>query len=171
LEGPRRKKTLGRLSGGNVTELEPGRARFHRRDLSLEILNASREDARLYEFSASRGHEERVWEVQLDVLEPVSRPRIRVLRREVSNGSCSLALGCASERGDHVSYTWHAWHAWHTWHGGDGGDGGLCSGSGELLNLSFALPGAGLRCACTASNAVGNRSAAFDAARCGLPEP
>ncbi|NWT90092.1 SLAF1 protein, partial [Lanius ludovicianus] len=138
-EQPQKKKFLLKFSGGNFTEFEPGRMRFHRQDFSLEILNTSRGDGQLYEYSVSKGPEEEVWQVQLEVFEPVAHPSIRVLHRELSNGSCSLALRCSSERGDEVSYSWS-------------GPGGICSGNGSFLNLSLSLRSAGLACVCTARN-------------------
>lgn len=41
--------------------------RFHREDFSLEILNTSRGDRQLYEYSVSKGQEEEVWQIQLEV--------------------------------------------------------------------------------------------------------
>ncbi|NXR58674.1 SLAF1 protein, partial [Rhadina sibilatrix] len=178
-----RKKFLLKLWGGNYTELEPGRVRFHRSDFSLEILNTSREDGQIYEYSVSKGQEEDVWQVQLEVLEPVSHPSIRILGWELSNGSCSLALLCTAERGDEVSYSWES-------RGDNGKDSsgsgigsgsgsgigsgpgigsgsGLCSGQGALLNLSFPLPGAALGCVCTARNPVSSGSAALQPGHCG----
>ncbi|NWH97142.1 SLAF1 protein, partial [Tichodroma muraria] len=159
LREPLRKKFLLKISGGNYTEFEPGRLRFHRRDFSLEILNTSRDDGRLYEYSVSKGPEEEVWQIQLEVFEAVGDPSIRILRREWAGGRCSLALGCSSERGDEVSYSWH---------NGDNGTGGLCSGHGRFLNLSYAARDARFGCVCTASNPVSSRAAAFDPAHCGL---
>ncbi|NXH48301.1 SLAF1 protein, partial [Dicaeum eximium] len=157
-EEPQRKKFLVKISGGNYTEFEPGRMRFHRRDFSLEILNTSRDDGRLYEYSVSKGADEEVCQIQLEVLEPVAHPSIRILRRDRSNGSCSLSLRCSSERGDLVSYSWAA---------RDNGTGGICSGRGALLNLSFSVRGAAFGCLCTASNAVSSRHAAFHSSQCG----
>ncbi|NWU33814.1 SLAF1 protein, partial [Hylia prasina] len=152
-----RKKFLLRLSGGNYTELEPGRLRFHSRDFSLEILNTSRDDQRLYEFSVSKGEEEEVWQVQLDVFERVSRAGVRVLARDVSNGSCRLALRCTAERGDRVSFSWA---------GRDNGSAGICSGAGAFLNVSYP-PRAEFGCVCTARNAVSSGRAAFLPPQCG----
>ncbi|NXY61922.1 SLAF1 protein, partial [Callaeas wilsoni] len=157
-EEPQRKKFLLKFSGGNYTEFEPGRMRFHRRDLSLEILNTSRDDGRLYEYSVSKGPEEEVWQIQLEVFEPVADPSIRILRWELSNGSCSLALRCSSERGDEVSYSWDS---------RDNGTRGTCSGNGSFLNLSYSLRNAGFGCVCTARNPVSSRDVAFDSSRCG----
>ncbi|NXH29360.1 SLAF1 protein, partial [Myiagra hebetior] len=157
-EKPQRKKFLLKFSGGNHTEFEPERMRFHQEDFSLEILNTSREDEQLYEFSVSKGSEEEVWQIQLEVFEPVAAPSIRILHRELSNGSCSLALGCSSERGDEVSYSWDS---------RDNGTWGMCSGNGSFLNLSYSLRDAGFRCVCTARNPVSSRDVAFDSSQCG----
>ncbi|NXP67532.1 SLAF1 protein, partial [Chloropsis cyanopogon] len=154
-DSPLKKNLLLKISGGNYTEFEPGRMRFHRSDFSLEILNTSRADQRLYEYSVSKGPEEEVWQIQLEVFEPVADPRVRIVHRERSNGSCWLALRCRAARGDAVSYSW-------------GGPGGLCRGNGSALNLSFALGGAAPGCVCTASNPVSSRDAAFDPSQCGL---
>ncbi|NXO15115.1 SLAF1 protein, partial [Oriolus oriolus] len=156
-EEPRRKKFLLKFSGGNYTEFEPGRMRFHQRDFSLEILNTSRGDGQLYEYSVSRGPEEEVWQIQLEVFEPVAHPSIRILHRELSNGSCSLALRCASERGDEVSYSWA---------GRENGT-RICSGRGGFLNLSYSLRSAAFGCVCTARNPVSSRDVAFDSSHCG----
>ncbi|NXC03173.1 SLAF1 protein, partial [Orthonyx spaldingii] len=157
-EEPQKRKFLLKISAGNYTEFEPQRMRFHRRDFSLEILNTSREDGRLYEYSVSKGPEEEVWQIQLEVFEPVATPSIWILSQELSNGSCSLALLCTSEQGDQVSYSWES---------RDNGSSGICSGSGASLNLSYALRGAGFRCVCTATNPVSSRSTAFDSSQCG----
>ncbi|NXO73189.1 SLAF1 protein, partial [Phainopepla nitens] len=157
-EEPQKKRFLLRISGGSPREFERARMRFHPQDFSLEILNTSREDGRLYEYSVSNGTEEEVWQVQLRVFEPVADPRIQILHREWSNGSCSLALRCSSERGDEVSYSWAGW---------DNSTVGICSGQGEFLNLSFSPRSAAFGCVCTAQNPVSHRHTAFDLARCG----
>ncbi|NWW77251.1 SLAF1 protein, partial [Climacteris rufus] len=158
MEEPQKKKTLFRLSGGNVTEYEPGRMRFHKGDFSLEILNTSRGDGRLYEYCISNGPEEEVWQVQLEVFEPVADPRIRILRRELSNGSCALALHCTSDSGDEVFYSWES---------RENGTWGICSGNSSFLNISYSLRNAGFRCICTARNPVSSRDVAFDSSQCG----
>ncbi|NXB07351.1 SLAF1 protein, partial [Cnemophilus loriae] len=157
-EEPQKKRFLLKISGRNYEEFEPQRMRFHGHDFSLEILNTSRDDGRLYEYSVSKGPEEEVWQIQLEVFEPVADPRIRILRRELSNGSCSVALRCASERGDEVSYSWDS---------RDNGTGGMCSGSGGFLNLSYSLRSAAFGCVCTARNPVSSRDVAFDSSQCG----
>ncbi|XP_066196215.1 signaling lymphocytic activation molecule [Sylvia atricapilla] len=156
LEGQQKKRFLLRFSRENLTEFQPGRLRFHRDDFSLEILNTSREDGRIYEFSLSRGQEEEVWQLQLRVLERVSHPDIRILHREFSNGSCSLALLCSSERGDEVSYSWDS----------PNGTAGVCFGLGPLLNVSLSpamVTGTSPGCVCTARNAVSSRRRALQA--------
>ncbi|XP_072774610.1 signaling lymphocytic activation molecule [Taeniopygia guttata] len=163
IEEPLKKKFLLKISGGNYTEFEPERMRFHKEDFSLEILNTSRDDRRLYEYSVSKGPEEEVWQIQLEVFEPVSDPTIRILRRESSNGSCSLELRCSSERGDEVSYSWAS-------RDNGTGTGGICAGSGGVLNLSYALRSAAFGCVCTASNPVSRRHAAFHSQQCGAEQ-
>lgn len=90
--------------------------------------------------------------------EPVADPSIRILHRELSNGSCSLALRCSSERGDEVSYSWDS---------RENGIWGICSGNGSFLNLSYSLRSAGFGCVCTARNPVSSRDVAFDSSQCG----
>ncbi|NXE71570.1 SLAF1 protein, partial [Calcarius ornatus] len=160
-EEPLKKKLLLRVSGGNHTEFEPGRMRFHRHNFSLEILNTSRDDGRLYEYSVYRGSDEEVWQIQLEVLERVADPSIRILRRESSNGSCSLELSCSSGWGDEVSYSWDSQDS------RDGGTGGLCRANGSVLRLRFPLRSSAFACVCTAQNRVSRGRAAFDAAQCG----
>ncbi|NXF26531.1 SLAF1 protein, partial [Rhodinocichla rosea] len=163
-EEPLKKKFLLKISGRNHTEFEPGRVRFHRQNFSLEILNTSRDDGRLYEYSVYKGEEEEVWQIQLEVFEPVADPSIRILRQESSNGSCSLELSCSSERGDEVSYSWDSRDSRDS---RDNGTGGLCRANGSVLALRFPLQSAAFDCVCTAQNRVSRRHAAFDAAQCG----
>ncbi|KAM4755630.1 signaling lymphocytic activation molecule-like isoform 2-T3 [Cyanocitta cristata] len=161
-EEPQKKKFLLKFSGGNYTEFEPGRMRFHTLDFSLEILNTSRGDGQLYEYSVSKGPEEEVWQVQLEVFEPVANPSIQILHQELSNGSCSLTLLCTSERGDEVSYSWDS---------RDNGTWEICSGNGSFLNLSYSLWSEGFGCVCTARNPVSSRDVAFDSSQCGSKQP
>ncbi|XP_039568984.1 signaling lymphocytic activation molecule-like [Passer montanus] len=161
IKEPLTKKFLVKISGGNHSEFQPERMRFREQNFSLEILNTSRDDQRLYEYSVNKGSEEEVWQIQLEVFEPVADPSIRILHRESSNGSCSLALNCSSERGDNVSYSWDS---------RDNGTGGICSGNGSVLRLSFSLRGAAFGCVCTARNPVSSRRATFDAAQCGAEQ-
>ncbi|XP_064588416.1 signaling lymphocytic activation molecule-like [Zonotrichia leucophrys gambelii] len=156
-EGPLRKKLLLKISGENHTEFEQGRMRLGE-NFSLEILNTSRDDGRLYEYSTYQGSYEEVWQIQLEVLEPVAVPSIRVLRRESSNGSCWLELSCSSERGDEVSYSWDS---------GDSGDSGLCRANGSVLRLRFPLRSSAFDCVCTARNPVSSQNATFDTDQCG----
>ncbi|XP_041267088.1 signaling lymphocytic activation molecule [Onychostruthus taczanowskii] len=158
IKEPLTKKFLVKISGRNHSEFQPERMRFREQNFSLEILNTSRDDQRLYEYSVNKGSEEEVWQIQLEVFEPVANLSIRILHRESSNGSCSLALNCSSERGDNVSYSWDS---------RDNGTGGICSGNGSVLRLSFPVRSAAFGCVCTARNPVSSRRAAFDAARCG----
>ncbi|NXQ15583.1 SLAF1 protein, partial [Peucedramus taeniatus] len=159
MEDQLKKKFLLKISGRkNYTEFEPERMRFHKQDFSLEILNTSRDDQHLYEYSVSKGSEEEVWQIQLEVFEPVANPSIRILRRESSNGSCFLELRCSSERGDGVSYSWDS---------RDNGAGGICSGNGSVLNLSYSLRSAAFGCVCTARNPVSSRDVAFHSSQCG----
>ncbi|XP_066424083.1 signaling lymphocytic activation molecule [Molothrus aeneus] len=158
---PLKKKLLLRVSGGKPMEFEPGRLRFHKQNFSLEILNTSRDDGRLYEYSVYKGSEEEVWQIQLEVLERVADPSIQILARELSNGSCRLELSCSSERGDEVSYSWDSRDS------RDNGTGGLCQANSSVLALSFPLRSAAFGCVCTAQNRVSRGRAAFDAAQCG----
>ncbi|XP_005058985.1 PREDICTED: signaling lymphocytic activation molecule [Ficedula albicollis] len=90
--------------------------------------------------------------------EPVASPNILILHRELSNGSCSLSLLCTSERGDEVSYSWDSQN---------NGTRGICSGNGRVLNVSYSLRNASVRCVCTARNRVSSRDVAFDSSQCG----
>uniref|UniRef100_U3JG88 Ig-like domain-containing protein n=1 Tax=Ficedula albicollis TaxID=59894 RepID=U3JG88_FICAL len=158
MEGSQKKTILLKISGGNATEYERERMRFHRGNFSLEILNTSRDDERLYEYSVSKRQEEELWQIQLKVFEPVANPNILILHRELSNGSCSLSLLCTSERGDEVSYSWDSQN---------NGTRGICSGNGRVLNVSYSLRNASVRCVCTARNRVSSRDVAFDSSQCG----
>ncbi|XP_062367346.1 signaling lymphocytic activation molecule isoform X1 [Cinclus cinclus] len=161
VEGSPTKKFLLKISSVNLTEFEPERMRFHREDFSLEILNTSRDDGRLYEYSVNKGSEEELWLIQLQVFEPVANPIIRILHRESSNSSCSLTLLCTSERGDEVSYSWDS---------RDNGTGGICSGNSSILNISYSLRSPGFRCVCTARNLVSSLDVAFDSSQCGFEQ-
>lgn len=66
-EDPQRKLVLLKYLDGNYTNYMQGRTRFHKTDFSLEILNTSREDRQLHEYIASKGSEEKVWQIQLEV--------------------------------------------------------------------------------------------------------
>ncbi|NXN22388.1 SLAF1 protein, partial [Nycticryphes semicollaris] len=158
-EDPQRKLVLLKYWDGNYTNyMGRGRARFHVVNFSLEILNTSREDGQLYEYIISKGPEEKVWQIQLEVYEPVSNPSIQVLNWALANGSCAITLNCTAERGDNVSYSW------------DSGDtsraSGLCSHKGSLLHLSYPLQNASIACACTASNPISRRVVTFNSSKC-----
>ncbi|NXY80368.1 SLAF1 protein, partial [Glareola pratincola] len=156
-EDPQRKQVLLKYMDGNYTNYMQGRARFHMVDFSLEILNTSREDRHLHEYIVSKGSEEEVWQIQLEVYEPVSHPSIQVLSRALANGSCAFTLNCTAERGDNVSYSWSSQ---------DASTLGLCSRNGSLLHLSYPLQNASITCACTASNPVSSRVVAFKSSKC-----
>ncbi|NXK43089.1 SLAF1 protein, partial [Piprites chloris] len=154
---PQKKQVLVKYLGGNPINHFQGQIHFHSSDFSLEILNTSRQDGQLYEYSVSRGPEEEVQLIQLKVYEPVSRPSIQILSREVANGSCSVALNCTAERGDDVSYSWGSQ---------DSGASGPCSANSSFLQLSYAPGNASTACVCTASNPVSSRAAAFQPSGC-----
>ncbi|NWW54548.1 SLAF1 protein, partial [Pedionomus torquatus] len=156
-EDPLRKLVLLRYLDGNYTNYMQGRARFHKVNFSLEILNTSREDRHLHEFIVTKGSEEKVWQIQLEVYEPVSDPSIQVLNWALANGSCTVTLNCTAERGDSISYSWDS---------GDTGASGLCSRNGSLLHLSYPLQNSSIACACTASNPVSRRVVAFNSSKC-----
>nr|XP_013795323.1 PREDICTED: signaling lymphocytic activation molecule [Apteryx mantelli mantelli] len=99
-EDPHRKLVLLKYLDGNYTNYMQEKTRFHRANFSLEILNTSRQDRQLYEYIISKGRDETVWQIQLEVYEPVSAPRIQVLSRTLANGSCTVTLECVAERGD-----------------------------------------------------------------------
>ncbi|XP_051627096.1 signaling lymphocytic activation molecule-like [Manacus candei] len=153
-----KKQVLVRYSGGNCTNHFQGQIRFHRADFSLEILNTSRRDGQLYEYVVSKGPEEEVQQIRLQVYEPVSHPSVRILSREVANGSCTVALNCTAERGDEVSYSWGSQ---------DSGVPGLCSGNSSFLHLSYPPWDPHTPCVCTASNPVSSRAVAFQPPECG----
>lgn len=66
-EDPQRKLILLKYTDGNYTNYMRDRTRFHELDFSLEILNTSRQDGQLYEYIVSKGPEEKVWRIQLEV--------------------------------------------------------------------------------------------------------
>ncbi|XP_035748605.1 signaling lymphocytic activation molecule-like [Egretta garzetta] len=156
-EDPQRKLVLLKYSGGNYTNFMQGRNRFHKLDFSLEILNTSRQDRQLYEYVVSKASEEEVWQIQLEVYEPVSHPSIQILSRVLANGSCAVTLNCTTERGDNVSYNWASQ---------DLSTSGLCSHNGSLLHLSYSLQDASIACACTASNPISSRVVTFNSSEC-----
>ncbi|NXA75318.1 SLAF1 protein, partial [Thryothorus ludovicianus] len=183
LEKSGRKKFLVKIHGGNFTQHDKERLRFHPRNFSLEILETSRADTGIYEFSViTSKEEEETFQIQLRVLEAVADPSILILGREWSGGRCSLALRCSAARGDEVSFTWGGADP----SLGPGGDPGPdpgsgpgsgsgpgpgpdppCSGTGPSLNLSFSGREPSPGCVCTARNAVSSGSAALEPAGCG----
>ncbi|NXK24736.1 SLAF1 protein, partial [Arenaria interpres] len=156
-EDPQRKRVLLKYSDGNYTNYMEERTRFHMVNFSLEILNTSREDSQLHEYIVSKGPEEKVWQIQLEVYEPVSDPSIQVLNLALTNGSCAITLNCTAERGDNVSYSWD---------GGDTSTSGLCSHNGSLLHLSYPLQNTSIACFCMASNPVSRRVITFNSSKC-----
>ncbi|XP_062453590.1 signaling lymphocytic activation molecule [Rhea pennata] len=153
-EDPQSKLVLLKYSGGNYTNYMQEQTRFHQANFSLEILNTSRQDRQLYEYIITEGAMERVWQIELEVYEPVSEPRIQVLNRTLANDSCTVILNCTAERGDQVSYSW-------------AGASHLCARNGSLLHLSYSLRNGSLACACAAANPVSRRAAAFNTSECG----
>nr|XP_005515144.2 signaling lymphocytic activation molecule isoform X2 [Columba livia] len=156
-EDPQRKLVLLKYLGGNYTNYMKGRTRFHELDFSLEILNTSRQDRQLYEYIVSKESEEKVWQIQLEVYEPVSDPSIQILSWELANGSCTITVNCTAERGDSVSYSWEGW---------DAGTSGLCTHNGSLLHLSYPLQNSSIACACTASNPISRGVVPFKSFEC-----
>ncbi|NWS78030.1 SLAF1 protein, partial [Crotophaga sulcirostris] len=156
-EDPLRKLVLLNYSRGKYTNYMGGRARFHKLNFSLEILNTSRQDQQLYEYIASKGQEENVWQIKLEVYEPVSNPSIQILNWTLANGSCTVTLNCMAERGDNVSYSWGSQ---------DTNTSGLCSHNSSLLHLSYPLQNTSIPCACTASNPISSRVVIFNSSEC-----
>ncbi|NXQ94026.1 SLAF1 protein, partial [Sagittarius serpentarius] len=144
-EDPQRKLVLLKYLDGDYTDYMQGRTRFHKLDFSLEILNTNRQDRQLNEYIVSEGPEEKVWQIQLEVYEPVSDPSIQILSWALANGSCTITLNCTVKQGDKVSYSWGS---------RDNSTLGLCSHNGSLLHLSYPLQKASIACDCTASNPV-----------------
>ncbi|XP_050186279.1 signaling lymphocytic activation molecule [Myiozetetes cayanensis] len=155
--GPHKKQVLVKYSGGKPTNHFQGQILFHESDFSLEILNTSRQDGQIYEYSVSTGREEEAQQIQLKVYEPVSHPSIRIVSREVANGSCSIALNCTAERGDDVSYSWGSQDS-RTW--------GPCSGNSSFLHLSYPPWNTSSSCVCTATNPVSSRAVTFHPSEC-----
>ncbi|NXK71577.1 SLAF1 protein, partial [Amazona guildingii] len=156
-EDPQSKLILLQYSDGNYTNYVQDRTRFHELDFSLEILNTSRQDGQLYEYRVSKGPAEKVWQIQLEVYEPVSDPSIQILSRVLANGTCSVTLNCTAERGDSISYRWGS---------GAAAASGLCSRNSSLLHLSFPLRNSSISCSCTASNPVSAHVVAFHSSQC-----
>ncbi|KFZ62803.1 Signaling lymphocytic activation molecule, partial [Antrostomus carolinensis] len=156
-EDPQRKLVLLKYSDGNYTNYMEGRTRFHKSDFSLEILNTSRQDGQLYEYIVSKGPEEKVWQIQLEVYEPVSDPSIHILNWALANNSCTITLNCTAERGDNISYSWGSQ---------DTNTMGFCSHNGSLLHLSYPLQNTSISCSCTVSNAVSSWVVPFNSSKC-----
>ncbi|NXX59394.1 SLAF1 protein, partial [Scopus umbretta] len=156
-EDPQRKLVLLKYSNGNYTNYKEGENRFHMLDFSLEILNTSRQDRQLYEYIVSKGPEEKVWQIQLEVYEPVSSPSIQILSWALANSSCTVTLNCTAERGDNVSYSWGSQ---------DTSTSGFCSHNGSLLHLSYPLQNTSIACTCTASNPVSSQVVTFNSSEC-----
>uniref|UniRef100_A0A8C4K3G2 Signaling lymphocytic activation molecule-like n=1 Tax=Dromaius novaehollandiae TaxID=8790 RepID=A0A8C4K3G2_DRONO len=155
-EDPHSKQVLLKYSDGNYINYMQEQTRFHQANFSLEILNTSRQDRQLYEYIVSKEREEKVWQIQLEVYEPVSAPRIQVLGGTEANDSLTVTLNCTAERGDRVSYSW-------------AGASRLCARNGSVLHLSYSPRNASLACSCTctAANPVSRRAVAFNASECG----
>ncbi|XP_010084049.1 PREDICTED: signaling lymphocytic activation molecule, partial [Pterocles gutturalis] len=156
-EDPLRKLVLLKYSDSNYTNYMEGRTRFHASDFSLEILNTSRQDRQLYEYIVSKGSEEKVWQIQLEVYEPVSDLSIQILSWAQTNGSCTVTLNCTAARGDNVSYSWGS---------RDASTSGLCTRNSSLLHLSYPLQNASIACACTASNPISSWVVDFNSSQC-----
>ncbi|XP_053907031.1 signaling lymphocytic activation molecule isoform X2 [Cuculus canorus] len=156
-EDPGSKDVLLKYSEGNSTNYMQGQMRFHKLNFSLEILNTSRQDRQIYEYIVSKGSEEKVWQIKLEVYEPVSNPRIQILNRTLAGGSCAVTLNCTVERGDNVSYSWSSQNT---------DTSGLCSRNSSLLHLSYTLQNSSITCTCTASNPVSRRVVIFNSSEC-----
>ncbi|NXK44191.1 SLAF1 protein, partial [Chauna torquata] len=156
-EDPQSKDILLKYSDSNYTNYKPEENRFHLANFSLEILNTKRQDQQLYEYIISKEEKEKVWQIQLEVYEPVSDPSIQVLSRMLANNSCTVTLNCTVARGDNVSYSWAGLEA---------SASSPCAHNGSLLHLSYDPNNASLACACTASNPVSSRAVAFNSSAC-----
>ncbi|NXG18449.1 SLAF1 protein, partial [Grallaria varia] len=154
---PQKKQVLVKYSRGESINYLEGQMHFQGSDFSLEILNTSRQDGQLYEYSVSKGHEEEVQQIQLKVYEPVSKPSIQILSKELANGSCTLTLNCTAERGDDVSYSWDSQDS-RTW--------GLCWGNSSFLHLSYPPGNSSISCVCTATNPVSSWAVTFNPSGC-----
>ncbi|KAM6226129.1 signaling lymphocytic activation molecule-like [Porphyrio hochstetteri] len=156
-EDPGSKLVLLKYVDGNYTSYMERQTRFHTSDFSLEILNTSRQDRQLYEYIVSKGPEEKVWQIQLEVYEPVSDPNIQILNQVLVNSSCTITLNCTAKRGDNVTYSWGS---------EDTSTSGFCSHNGSLLHLSYPLQNTSMACACMASNPISSQVVAFDFSDC-----
>ncbi|NXC40451.1 SLAF1 protein, partial [Penelope pileata] len=151
------KDILLRYNNGNFTNFMLGQNRFHPANFSLEILRTERQHQRLYEYTITMEKAEKSWQIQLEVYEPVSDPSIHVLNWTLANDSCTVILNCTVARGDNVSYSWASPEAITP---------SPCAHNGSLLQLSYSPPDSTLTCACTTSNPVSRRTAAFSSSIC-----
>nr|XP_047905247.1 signaling lymphocytic activation molecule-like isoform X1 [Anser cygnoides] len=160
-EDPHSKDVLLKYLDGNYTNYNPSQNRFHSSNFSLEILSTKRQDQRLYEYITSKDTEEKVWQIQLEVYEPVSDPDIQVLSWALANDSCTVTLNCTAARGDNVSYSWAGLEA---------STSSPCAHNGSLLHLSYHLNATSLACACTASNPVSSSAVTFNSSACSFEQ-
>ncbi|NXI38970.1 SLAF1 protein, partial [Galbula dea] len=156
-EDPQRKLVLLSYLNGNYTNYMKNRTHFHQVNFSLEILNTSRQDRQLYEYIVNKGSEEKVWQIQLEVYEPVSDPSIEILSWALAEGSCNFTLNCTAERGDNISYSWTCWgtNSSESW-----------SYSGSFLQLSNLLQNTSITCTCMANNPVSRKLTTFSPSQC-----
>ncbi|NXN92413.1 SLAF1 protein, partial [Rhinopomastus cyanomelas] len=156
-EDPQTKFVLHTYSHGNATSYLEGHTCFRKSDFSLEIRSTRWQDGQLYEYIVSEGPKEMIWQVRLEVYEPVSSPTIKILSRALANGSCTLTLNCSVEREDRVSYSWGCQ---------DSSAAALCHHNGSLLHLSYPTEPETITCSCTASNPISSRVATFNSSEC-----
>uniref|UniRef100_A0A8C3BXP7 Signaling lymphocytic activation molecule n=1 Tax=Cairina moschata TaxID=8855 RepID=A0A8C3BXP7_CAIMO len=158
---PHSKEVLLKYMNGNYTNYAPSQNHFHSSNFSLEILSTKRQDQRLYEYIISKDAKEKVWQIQLEVYEPVSKPDIQVLSWALANDSCTVTLNCTAARGDNVSYSWTGLEA---------SSSSPCAHNGSLLHLSYHLNATSLACACTASNPVSSSAVTFNSSACSFEQ-
>uniref|UniRef100_U3J6R0 Ig-like domain-containing protein n=1 Tax=Anas platyrhynchos platyrhynchos TaxID=8840 RepID=U3J6R0_ANAPP len=158
---PQSKEVLLKYMNGNYTNYAPSQNHFHSSNFSLEILSTQRQDQRLYEYIISKDAKEKVWQIQLEVYEPVSDPDIQVLSWALVNDSCTVTLNCTAARGDNVSYSWTGLEA---------SSSSPCAHNGSLLHLSYHLNATSLACACTASNPVSSSTVTFNSSACSFEQ-
>ncbi|XP_021232381.1 signaling lymphocytic activation molecule-like [Numida meleagris] len=156
-ENPLSKEILLTYYNGSHINYKTEQNHFHPSNFSLEILSTQRQDQQLYEYSITMEATERNWHIQLKVYEPVSDPVIHILGWTLANDSCTVTLNCTAARGDNVSYSWASTEA---------GTSSPCAHNGSLLQLSYNPANSSLPCACTASNPVSRRTAAFHSSVC-----
>ncbi|KAM9368381.1 signaling lymphocytic activation molecule-like [Phaethornis superciliosus] len=156
-EDPGSKMVLLKYLDGHFTNYMKGWILFHEVDFSLEILNTSRQDRQFYEYMVTKGSKQKVWQIQLEVYEPVSNPSIQLLRQDLTNGSCTITLNCTAEQGDNISYSWGTQ---------DPSTPELCSGTGSLLHLSYPLQNMSISCLCNATNPVSSWVVTFNTSGC-----